>query len=130
MPSTTEQEYLSTLDEIHRVDTETKKHQRATKRLHTKIQVIRAKNVVDIGTKKDDKGKPIFSNEHLREAELTIRLNDNPEYIKFRDELWALDEKLDALYIEHNKLIDIKYMLMIKLDIPFDEGAEKYPGIN
>lgn len=130
MTNATEQEYLSILDEIYRNNTETKKLQRITRKLHSKTQAIRAQYIIDIGTTKDEKGKPVYSNEHLREAELTNRLNNNPEYIGYRDELWAIDDKLDELYVENNKLVDIKYMLMIKLGIPFDEGAEKYPDIH
>ena len=130
MTNATEQEYLSILDEIYRNNTETKKLQRITRKLHSKTQVIRAQYIIDIGTTKDEKGKPVYSNEHLREAELTNRLNNNPEYIGYRDELWVIDDKLDELYVENNKLVDIKYMLMIKRGIPFDEGAEKYPGIH
>jgi len=130
MYNATEQEYLSILDKIHRNNTETKKLQRTARKIRTKLQDLRAQYIIDIGTKKDDKGKPVYSNEHLREAELTNRLNNNSEYIKLRDELWEIDEKLDVLYVENNKLVDIKYMLMMKLGIPFDEGAEKYPDIH
>ena len=130
MTNATEQEYLSIVDEIYRNNTETRKLQRITRKLHSKTQAIRAQYIIDIGTTKDEKGKPVYSNEHLREAELTNRLNNNPEYIGYRDELWAIDGKLDELYVENNKLVDIKYMLMIKLGIPFDEGAEKYLGIH
>ncbi len=127
MSNTTEQEYLSILEDIRGVDIEIKKNQRRSRRLRSKMENIRAQLIVDIGSLKDEKGKLVFSNERMRGAELTLRSNNNSEYVDYREELWTLEEKLDDLVTEYNKLIDIKYMLMIKLGLPFDEGAEKYP---
>lgn len=127
MVDTIHQEFLSILEDIKRIDVKIKKISRDFRRLRAKMQSISAQCIVDIGSLKDEKGKLLFSNERMREAELTIRLNANTEYVDLREKLWALDEEQDGHVVEYNKLIDMKYMLMIKLGIPFDDGAEKYP---
>ena len=76
---------------------------------------------------RDEKGKPVYSNEKMREAELTLRLYKNLEFMELQAKRWEIDEAGDDLAAEHNRLTDVKYMYMMKLGIPVEinEGRDK-----
>jgi hypothetical protein len=77
--------------------------------------VIRAKLIIDIATTEDDKGKRIYSNQQLRKAALTLRLDENEEYQRLRKKLRELDYEQEALAIEHNRLVHRKALLELEM---------------
>lgn len=128
MTSTAEAEYLAVLDQIRDMNVSMKRNSRERQRVYSKMEKIRATHIVAIGSDKDDKGKLKFSNERMREAELTLRLHADSEYMDLNEKRLEIDEAGDDLRAEHNRLTDIKYLHMIKLGIPveIDEGRDKY----
>ncbi len=118
MDKNLEQEYLSILESIQKTESEISKHSRKKQRLHGKMNVIRSGYIVEIGSNKDEKQKLKFSNERMREAELTLRLHKDSEYVDLKEQSFVLDDEYSELVSEQNKLVDIKLMLMIKMGLP------------
>ena len=79
-----------------------------------KLSLIRAKKLIEIAFARDDKDRPLYSNEGVREAALILFLDKEPEYIALRDETRLLEAKLQELSIEHQRLYDHKALLMFE----------------
>ncbi len=128
MTSTPEAEYLAVLDQIRDMNIAMTRNSRERQKVYSKMEKIRATHIVAIGSDKDEKGKLKFSNERMREAELTLRLHDDSKYMELHEKRLKIDEAGDDLRAEHNRLTDIKYLHMIKLGIPVEinEGQDKY----
>ncbi len=86
-------------------------------KIRDRTSVIRAKLLIDIATAKDERGKPIYSNQHLREAALTLGLDENEEYKRLRERLRELDDEDRVLAIEHRRLLDRRTLLMIEMGL-------------
>jgi hypothetical protein len=94
-------------------------------KIRDRTSVIRARLLIDIAMAKDDKGKPVYSNEQLREAALTLRLDENEEYQRLKERLRELDDEGQALAIEHNRLANRRMLLMMEMGLvspPSPEG--------
>src|SRR5512138_246057 len=79
-----------------------------------KSNLIRAKKLIEIAFARDDKDKPLYSNEGVREAALILFLEKEPEYCSLREELRGLEAKLQEISIEHQRLYDRKALLMFE----------------
>jgi hypothetical protein len=79
-----------------------------------KLSLIRAKKLIEIAFARDDKDRPLYSNEGVREAALILFLDKEPEYIALREETRLLEAKLQELSIEHQRLYDHKALLMFE----------------
>jgi hypothetical protein len=90
---------------------------REIQKIRDKISIIHAKLVIDIGRAKDDKGKPVYSNEKLREAALTLSLNENEEYQRLKEKMRELDYEDTELDIEYHKLVDRRLLLLAELGL-------------
>lgn len=120
-------EYLSLIDEIASLMKEKNKLDKEVRTLRDRIQVIHGELFLEINMAKDDKGKALYSNERLRETRHRLALNEHAEYISLRDKVRELNDKINDIVIDYNKLIDKKYLLMIELGIPHDPEMEKFP---
>lgn len=132
MSSKIEQDYLANLDRIRDLSVAIKKNSSERRKLYSKREKIRAEYIVAIGSEKDEKGKLKFSNEKMRDAELVLRSQNNPQYMDIQQKCWEIDEAGDDLAAEHNRLTDIKYLHMVKLGIPLaiDAGDDEFVEVH
>ena len=79
-----------------------------------RINVIRAKNLVEIAFGRDNKEKPLYPSEQVREAALVVALDKDSEYRTLRDKLRLLENKSQEILIEHNRLSDRKALSMFE----------------
>src|SRR5512140_2311620 len=86
-----------------------------------RLSLLRAKKLIEIAFARDDKDKPLYTNEGVREAALILFLDKEPEYTALRDETRRLEAKLQELSIEHQRLYDHKALLM------FEAGLANVP---
>ncbi len=91
-----------------------------------KLNLIRAKKLIEIAFARDDKDKPLYSNEPVREAALTLFLEKEPEYCSLRNELRQINANLQELSIEHQRLYDRKALLMFEAGL--GNGSMREPG--
>ncbi len=91
-----------------------------------KANLIRAKKLIEIAFARDDKDKPLYSNEQVREAALILFLEKEPEYCSLREELRQLDARLQEISIEHQRLYDRKSLLMFEAGLA--NGTMREPG--
>lgn len=90
---------------------------REQQKIRDRISIIRARLVIDIGKAKDDKGKLEYSNEQLREAALTLGLNENEEYQRLKEKLRELNDEDMEFDIEYHKLVDRRLLLLVELGL-------------
>ena len=102
----------SIIDDI--ADLSQKRHQLQIERraIQDKIILTSAKIKIDIGMVKDDKGKSVYSNQRLRDAEHTVR----------RAEIQRIDDEIQSIIIEQTRLEGHKMLLMLELGIPPQAG--------
>lgn len=84
--------------------------QEAVKLAEARLQI---KIAVDIDERT---GKPRFSNEASRQAELTVRKNSDPDYQAVMDECGKIEMALDNAKLELQKLIDEEALIKGLLD--------------
>ena len=72
----------------------------------------------------------MYSNEHLRNSQLTLESQKNPEYEELLEELADIDDELSDITIQHNRLIDEKYLLIAEIGIPLESEGEQYPNVH
>ncbi len=89
--------------------------------------MIHAQLVIEIAKVKDEKGKPVYSNEQLREAALTLQLEKNDEYRRLRAERLELEDQDDELITESNRLVDHKLLLFAELGLPLQPDVDETP---
>jgi hypothetical protein len=89
-----------------------------------KLNLIRAKKLVEIAFAKDNKERPLYSNEQVRDAALILFLDKEPEYCSMRNELRLLDARLQEISIEHQRLYDHKALLMFEAGLVNPSGRD------
>ena len=97
-----------------------------------KCVAIRDKLLIEVNFERDDKGKPKWTNERLRQAALSIRLRADTQFQELKARRKGLDVEIDRLAVEHNKLVDKKYILMADIAGPAmlgRVGDEKFPHV-
>lgn len=117
MTESAKKEFLEITDRL--ADLEKKRHEIRRERGMTldRVRVIRAKLMIDIAKARDEKGKPIYSNEDLRRSALTVSLEENEEYQKLKERLRDLDDELAALAIEYNGLEVRRGLLALEMGL-------------
>ena len=126
MTADVKKELLEIVDRIAQINGEMDKIQNEHTKIRDRIMVMRAEIVIDIGTAKDETGKPLYSNQKLRDAALTLKLADHQEFQEVVETRRALSDKLRALAIEHNRLVDRKEILMIEMgSLPSSDDAQR-----
>ena len=116
---------IDKLAELERRRNEIKQHQYEVR---DRINVIRAKNLVEISFGKDDKNKPLYPSQQVRDAALVVVLDDDAEYLTLRDKLRMEDSKLQEISIEHARLSNRKTLLMFEAGL--NSSPEQTPSIN
>jgi phosphoglycerate-specific signal transduction histidine kinase len=110
-------EFLEITDRL--AELEKKRHELRRERRMTsdRVSVIRAELMIDIAKARDEKGKPIYSNENLRRAALTLRMEENEEYQGLKERQRDLDDELATLAIEHNRLEARRGLLALEMGL-------------
>jgi len=130
LTSQTKTELLELIDKLAGLEKERNQIKQKELLARDKLNLIRAKKLIEIAFARDDKEKPLYSNEPVREAALILFLEKEPEYCSLREELRQLDAKLQEISIEHQRLFDRKTLFMFEaglansampeLKLPFD----------
>jgi len=107
-------ELLSIIDQLAELERRRNEIRQQEYELRDRINVIRAKNLVEIALAKDSKDKPIYPSEQVREAALVVALDKDAEYRTLGDRLRTLESKLQEISIEHARLSDKKALLMFE----------------
>jgi len=115
-------ELLSIIDKLAELDKRRNEIREQEFQVRDRINVIRAKNLVEIAFAKDNKDKPLYPSEQVREAALIVALDKDSEYRTIREKLRMLENKLQEIVIEHVRLSDRKALLM------FEAGLVKPPS--
>ena len=110
----TKTELLTIIDKLAGLEKERNEIKQKSLSSRDKIDLIRAKKLVEIAFAKDDKEKPLYSNEPVREAALILFLDKEPDYRTLRDELRTLENQLQEISIEHVRLSNRKALLMLE----------------
>jgi phosphoglycerate-specific signal transduction histidine kinase len=110
-------EFLEITDRL--AELEQKRHELRRERRATsdRVSVIRAELMIDIAKARDEKGKPIYSNENLRRAALTLRMEENEECQGLKERQRDLDDELATLAIEHNRLEARRGLLALEMGL-------------
>jgi hypothetical protein len=127
MTEETRKELSEIIDRIADLARQRHSIRKQQQKIWDRTSVIRAKLTIDIATAKDDKGKPIYSNEQLREAALTLGLAEDEEFQGLKERLRALDDEEQALVIEHSRLMDQRTLLMLEmgLNLPSSDSMQQ-----
>jgi hypothetical protein len=94
----TKEELLNLIDQMADIDKKSREVGRKLGEIREETRLIRARLLVNVTQEKDERGKPIYSNDKLREAAVTVRLAEHDEY-------QALHEKEKVLRYEHDDLL-------------------------
>jgi len=125
MTEEAKKEFLEITDRL--ADLEKKRYEIRRERGLTsdRVSVIRAKLMIDIAKARDEKGKPIYSNENLRRAALTLQLEESEEYQRLKKRLRDLDDELATLAIEYNRLEARRGLLALEMGLirPFSSDT-------
>jgi hypothetical protein len=116
MDEETRQELLQITDDL--ADLRRRQHEgsRRLSQLQDEMGLIRAQALLDIAQEKDESGKPRYSNQKVRDAELTLRLHKNPQYRMLSTEYSELLDDHQAIYIESSRLQERRVFLMADRD--------------
>ena len=79
--------------------------------LHSEMNLIQARQMSDIASAKDEKGKRKYPNKEARRAELSLKLRNDEEYQKLSHESKSLHRRESRLEIKHDTLVDKKAIL-------------------
>lgn len=110
----TKTELLSIIDKLAELEKRENEIKQQEYDVQDRINVIRAKNLVEIAFGRDNKEKPLYPSEQVREAALVVALDKDSEYRTLRDKLRLLENKSQEILIEHNRLSDRKALSMFE----------------
>lgn len=129
-------ELLEIIDRMADLDREIEVHHKRRQSLRDKINIIRARHLVKISLERDDKGKPLYPSERVRQAAVTVRSADDPEYVDLQHKIIELDDKADQV-IEYNRLAEKKHILILEMqtgsstqviqELPADKRSKRFP---
>ena len=125
-------ELFALVDEIANIRLRMKDLQQQRREIVEKCVAIRDNLLIEVNFERDEKGKPKYTNEKLRQAALSIRLRADTQFQELKARRKELDDEIDRLAVEHNKLIDKKYILMAEIAGPAmlgRAGDEKFPQV-
>ena len=98
------------------LDKESREVGRKLGEIREEIQLIRARLLLEIAQERDERGKPIYSNEKLREAAVAVRLAEHDEYQALHEREKALRREHEDLLLELRRLAGRKELLMADQD--------------
>lgn len=122
--------YLALIEQIAELQRRKLALQKKQKKLQDRIRKIHAELLLEIGTTKDEKGKLLYPNEHLRGAALILRLDDHQDFLALLEKRRSLDHEISEITIEHNKLVDRKNLFMAELGISPEFDNDRYPNVH
>ena len=122
-------EYLTLAEEITKLQRKRLSLRRNQRNIQHRMNSIRAKLLLEVGTTKDEKGRLLYSNEHLRDAALSVKLDEHAEYCALRESRNGLDDEISENGIEYDKLLDHKVMLMVELGIVAQPERDQNPDV-
>lgn len=120
----TKTELLSMIDKLAELEKERNQIKQKELLVRDKVNLIRAKKLIEIAFARDDKDRPLYSNEGVREAAQILFLEKEPEYCSLRDELRQLEAGLQEISIEHQRLYDHKALLMFEAGLASGQAHE------
>jgi len=112
MDRETRQELLELTDRMAELQREKGRLAEERERLYRRCDPIRARCLVKIALEKDEKGKPLYSNEQLRRAASTLELESDQEYPQIQGQIRESLTRERELDIEHARLGDRRVILM------------------
>ena len=92
-----------------------------------RMRVIAARIELDIATATDEDGKRCYSNEDMRRATRTLRLDEDKEYQALKQNHRLMDEKRSQIIIEHNRLVYQRQVLILALGIDPESLSRYFP---
>ena len=116
MTEETKEELLNLVDQMAALDKQSREVGRKLGEIREKIQLIRARLLLEIAQERDERGKPIYSNEKLREAAVTVRLAEHDEYQVLHEREKALRREHEDLLLELRGLAGRKELLTADQD--------------
>lgn len=84
----------------------------------SELSMFRAKTLVAISQAKDEHGKPTYSNQKVRDAELIVRLHENENYRNLSKQVKKKTNEQTSIRIELNRLQRRKEIISLELGIP------------
>lgn len=102
-------------DRIAKVGRKIRKLNREMNTLMDRRRLIADKHVIEIWKEKDGNGKPIYSNQRVRSAELNVRLHGDREWLEVSQECNRLGDELQEAIAEANGLQSRREILMLEL---------------
>jgi hypothetical protein len=121
MEQETKHEIFAILDKLVDFDRQIQLWRQDIEELEEKMELIRAKYLVEIGTALDIKKRRLYASDKLRDAALTLKLAEDNEYQKLDEEVWEFWRKIHDVGIEERKLNSRKDVLMTAI------GAKEFP---
>ncbi len=120
----TKTELLDLIDKLASLERERNEIRQKELLARDKLNLMRARKLIEITFAKDDRDRPLYSNEQVREAALTLFLDKEPEYHSLRDELRQLEARQQEISIEHQRLYDHKALLMFEAGLMKETARE------
>ncbi len=105
-------ELLSIIDQLAELTKKQNEIRDQEFELRDRISLIRSKHFVEITMSTNDKGKPTYPNERVRQAALTVALNDDAEYKDLATKLRIMDKVLQDVAVEFTRLSSRKALLL------------------
>lgn len=105
------EELLKIIDQMVKIRERIHKISEKRREIRDKQRLIRAKHMKDITMEKNERGKPIYSNQDSRTAEITLRLEKDEEYHELAKKYNELRGEEARLSIVYNRLADRKAIL-------------------
>jgi hypothetical protein len=110
--------------ELRRIVDELADYERQRHQLHMEVEKLReqsrlisARIQVDVAIAKDDKGKPLYSNQNVRDAAVTVKLAEDEALQTLKPEIDRLNNEIRSIQIEQNRLSMHKQILMLELGL-------------
>jgi len=126
LSSESKSELLSIIDKLAELDKRRNEIREQEYDSRDRINVIRATNLVKVAFAKDNKDKPLYPSEQVREAALTMTLDKDTEYRTLREKLRMLENKLQEILIEHTRLSNRKALLMFEAGMVLPPSSEPH----
>lgn len=117
-------ELLTIIDRMADLDNRRNEVKEQEQQVRERINVIRAKNLVEIAFARDNKEKSLYPSEGVREAALTVALDRDAEYQSLRERLRTLDRDLQEILVERERLSNRKTLLMFEAGISWQPSVE------
>jgi hypothetical protein len=116
MAEETKEELLNLVDQMAALDKQDRELSRQLGEIREQAQLIRARILLDVAQERDERGKPVYSNEKLREAAVTVKLAEHDEYQTLREKEKVLRGEHDELVLELRRLSLRKELLSVDQD--------------